>query len=522
MARLRSFVRSPGAGGTGRNEGTGSMARRPARNLMAACGASGLLIAALALQASAVTPERTSPDRAPAEIDRLEKVTPELMDAMTRDLGLTRAEASERLSFQTEASGIAERLEAELGKAYGGSWLDEDANRMYVAATKADAKADIVAEGATAVVVDHSLETLNGWLEALDSAAEADGTTIPTRYVDVESNRIVMGAHDVAEARKLVSAAGVPAQAVRIEKTSERPVPLIDVVGGNAYYIGSGARCSIGFSVEGGFVTAGHCGDVNDTTSQPTGVFRGSSFPGNDYAWVEVASGNTPIGAVNNYSGGRVEVAGSTDAPIGAAVCRSGSTTGWHCGSIQARNATVTYPQGTVYGLIRTNVCAEPGDSGGSLLAGNQAQGVTSGGSGNCSVGGTTYFQPVNEILQAYQLTLLTGDGGGDPPPPTGCSDYPNVYQGSLSSGGQAIEPNGSYFYEPSSGTHEGCLAGPSGADFDLYLQKWTGWYWSTVARGITPGPSETVTYNGTSGYYRYIVHAYSGSGSYTLGIDAP
>lgn len=520
---LRAFVRSPGVESPGADEGTSSMARRPALGLMAATAASGLLVAGLALHATAAAPESAAPDRAPADIERVEKVTPELMEAMTRDLGLTRAEAGERLSFQAEASGIAQRLEGDLGRHYAGSWLGEDANRMYVAVTTADAKADVVAEGATAVVVDHSLDALDGWLAELDAAAESAGDAVPTRYVDVESNRIVVGAHDIAKARKLVRDAGVPASAVEITKTSERPEPLIDVVGGNAYYIGSGSRCSIGFSVQGGFVTAGHCGRTGARTSQPTGTFRGSSFPGNDYAWVEVASGNTPIGAVNNYSGGRVEVAGSTDAPIGAAVCRSGSTTGWHCGSIQARNATVTYPEGTVSGLIRTNVCAEPGDSGGSLLAGDQAQGVTSGGSGNCSRGGTTYFQPVNEILQAYRLDLITSDGGGDPePPPTGCSDYPNVYQRYLSSGGQSIEPNGGYFYRSVSGTHEGCLDGPSGADFDLYLQKWTGWSWSTVARSISPGPSETVTYNGTPGYYRYVVHAYSGSGSYTVGISAP
>ena len=80
----------------------------------------------------------------------------------------------------------------------------------------------------------------------------------------------------------------------------------------------------------------------------------------------------------------------------------------WHCGTVQAKNQTVRYAQGTVYGLTRTNVCAEPGDSGGSWLSGNQAQGVTSCGSGNCTSGGTTYFQPVNEILSAYGLRLVT------------------------------------------------------------------------------------------------------------------
>ena len=112
---------------------------------------------------------------------------------------------------------------------------------------------------------------------------------------------------------------------------------------------------------------------------------------------------------MNNYAGGIVAVSGSSESPVGSSICRSGSTTGWHCGTIGARDATVNYAEGSVFGLIRTDVCAEPGDSGGSAISGSQAQGVTSGGSGNCSSGGETYFQPVNEILSAYGLSLITG-----------------------------------------------------------------------------------------------------------------
>ncbi|MGH3313685.1 MAG: trypsin-like serine protease, partial [Streptomyces sp.] len=64
--------------------------------------------------------------------------------------------------------------------------------------------------------------------------------------------------------------------------------------------------------------------------------------------------------------------------------------------------------EGTVRGLTRSSVCAEPGDSGGSFISGSQAQGTTSGGSGDCSYGGNTYYQPVNEALSAYGLTLST------------------------------------------------------------------------------------------------------------------
>jgi streptogrisin C len=310
---------------------------------------------------------------------------------------------------------------------------------------------------------------------------------------------------------------------VRVVATSENPVPLYDVRGGDAYYMGG--RCSVGFSVSGGFVTAGHCGTTGTATQGynqvAQGTFRGSSFPGNDYAWVQVNSNWTPQPWVNNYAGGNVTVAGSTEAAVGASICRSGSTTGWRCGTVQAKNSTVNYPQGTVTGLTRTNACAEPGDSGGSWLSGQQAQGVTSGGSGNCSSGGTTYFQPVNEILSVYGLTLTTS-GGGEPPPPTGCSGYEFTRSGSLGSGASVYQPDGSYYYSSASGTHRACLDGPSGVDFDVYLQKWNGSAWANVASGTTPNPDETVSYSGTAGYYRYRVHAYSGSGSYTLGFSNP
>jgi subtilisin family serine protease len=67
--------------------------------------------------------------------------------------------------------------------------------------------------------------------------------------------------------------------------------------------------------------------------------------------------------------------------------------------------------------------------------------------------------------------SLLTTGGGGDPP--AACSGG-TLYTGSLSfTGDFDYHPNGTYYYSSVSGTHKGCLVGPtSGADFDLYLQK--------------------------------------------------
>src|SRR5215210_7765499 len=74
--------------------------------------------------------------------------------------------------------------------------------------------------------------------------------------------------------------------------------------------------------------------------------------------------------------------------------------------------------------------------------------------------------------------SLLTTSGGGGAPC-TSCT----LYTGSLSgTGSYQYQPNGTYYYSSVSGYHKGWLRGPtSGADFDLYLQKWNGSSWVIV-----------------------------------------
>jgi streptogrisin C len=100
---------------------------------------------------------------------------------------------------------------------------------------------------------------------------------------------------------------------------------------------------------------------------------------------------------------------------LGDRVCLSGSTSGYHCGRVEALGETVNYGDGNVVnGLTRTSVCAEAGDSGGPFMSGNQAQGTLSGGSGGCLLGGESYFQPIQEVLRTYALTLMTGGEARD------------------------------------------------------------------------------------------------------------
>ncbi|TCB96230.1 S1 family peptidase [Micromonospora zingiberis] len=374
----------------------------------------GVVVAAVGAAAAITLPSFAGDGGAPRSAptgQAVEGADPEVVEAMRRDLGLDQSQVAARLKTERWATGVVDQLRSELGADYGGSWLSADGSQLNVAVADAAEAARVRATGAVPKVVERGVGQLDTLKTRMDRTA-ARAENVSGWYVDVASNSVVVLAAPGAEAAgwRFVARAGVPRQAVRMA-TEEQPRLFADVRGGEPFFVGSG-RCSVGFAVVGGYVTAGHCGRVGDRTSGPDGelqgVFRASSFPGDDWAFVQVNSNTRVLPEVTDFRGGIARVAGSQEVPAGSSICRSGSTTGVRCGTVQARNATVRYPEGLVSGLVRTNVCAEPGDSGGSWISGNQAQGVTSGGSGDCVRGGTTFYQPVNEILQRNNLTLIT------------------------------------------------------------------------------------------------------------------
>jgi len=116
--------------------------------------------------------------------------------------------------------------------------------------------------------------------------------------------------------------------------------------------------------------------------------------------------------------------------------------------------------------------------------------------------------------------SLLSG-GGTTPPPGCGGTTYTGTLSGTGANSYQPSESPG-YYYSSVSGAHTGSLTGPSGTDFDLYLQKWNGSSWAIVARSEGTTSTESISYNGTAGYYRWRIYSYSGSGSFTLCATRP
>src|SRR5215213_9487812 len=248
-----------------------------------------------------------------------------------------------------------------------------------------------------------------GQLSAARDAVRQSGVRGIAWYVDRAVDRVVVTADSTvsaAEVATIKQRAGADAQAIRISHVPGTFRLLLSA--GNAIY-GGQYRCSLGFNVVSRstyyFLTAGHCGKLVTTwytnVGQTTliGPTVNYSFPGNDYALVRYA--NTSLSHPGGFT--------VANAFVGEKVTRKGSTTGTHTGTVTALDASVRYSgreHGTVSGLIQTTVCAEPGDSGGPLYDGTKALGLTSGGSGDCRSGGTTFFQPVREAANAYGVTV--------------------------------------------------------------------------------------------------------------------
>ncbi|MEV5510063.1 S1 family peptidase [Streptomyces orinoci] len=266
---------------------------------------------------------------------------------------------------------------------------------------------------ATRQTAGQALTRLASARRALDTEAAIPGTAW---VADPAAGRLVVTADPTVTGARMARLKRVTARlgdTVLVRRTTTRLSRLL--AGGDAIW-GEQARCSAAFNVvkdgQPYFLTAGHCGDAVPVWSQtrggpPEARTADSVFPGHDYALARYTAPVDHPSAVR-LSGGRLQKIDRAGQPrLGERVWRSGSTTGVHEGRITGLDATVNYPEGRVDGLIKTDICAEPGDSGGPLFDGDLALGITSGGSGNCVLGGETYYQPVTGALKAYGASIL-------------------------------------------------------------------------------------------------------------------
>ncbi|MEU1869740.1 streptogrisin D [Streptomyces ambofaciens] len=336
---------------------------------------------------------------------------------------VTRAVASEPpdasaapRTLAQHAPGAAADLVARLGTdRTAGHWAGSD-GRPVVAVTDERAAEAVRRAGATAKRVRHSMSELRSATSTLRAAPRVPGTAWALDYrsneVVVRGDRTVSG----SDWSRLTDVAEGIGGFVRMERTEGAFTTRLN---GAEPILSTAGRCSAGFNVTDGtndfILTAGHCGPTGSVWfgdgrgDRQVGTTVAGSFPGDDFSLVEYANGQAGDGAdvVAVGDGKGVRITGAGEPAVGQRVFRSGSTSGLREGRVRALDATVNYPEGTVTGLIETDVCAEPGDSGGPMFSEGVALGVTSGGSGDCAEGGTTFFQPLPEAMESLGVRLV-------------------------------------------------------------------------------------------------------------------
>ncbi|MEU3188475.1 S1 family peptidase [Streptomyces sp. NPDC006923] len=308
----------------------------------------------------------------------------------------------------TAAGNLASTLDEKLGGDTAGSYYDAGTRALVVNVVDERAAEAVRRAGGRARLVENSLTELGNARAVLTDRATVPGTSW---VVDPVSNKVVVTADRTVKGAAWDRLSGVVRELggrAELRRTAGEFKPFVS--GGDAI-TGSGGRCSLGFNVvkdgEPYFLTAGHCTEAiqtwSDAQGTEIGTNEGSSFPDNDYGLVKYTAEVPHPSEVDLYDGSAQPITQAGDATVGQTVTRSGSTTQVHSGRVTGLDATVNYGGGDIVnGLIQTTVCAEPGDSGGSLFAGGTALGLTSGGSGDCSSGGETFFQPATEALAAF------------------------------------------------------------------------------------------------------------------------
>jgi streptogrisin C len=401
-----------------------------------------IVVAGLALGAG---PAGAADPSGAAKGGRAEANDAEIMAAMQRDLGLSADQVEKQRALQAKAIKLDQELQATLGSAFAGSAYDAKTGKLVVSVSDATRLDEVRAAGAVARLVKFSRAQLEAKKADLDvSAGKAKGAGAQARrsggarqasvagmtswYVDTTDNSVHVTVQK-GKAKTAKAALAKYGDAVTVVESDLAPTPT-------ARYMDGGDNinnnCSAGINLYSGslakgfLLTAGHCVSPSSYVYGQGGTYFGQTLEswytsGYDDALIRNDNAGFwwqgPWVDVNPADGGVITTRSYTDAPVGTTVCKSGMTTKWTCGSITAKNVTITYTSGvTVYGLTRHNACVEKGDSGGanvSWTGSYAAEGVTSGASlrwdgyrdrclsafGQANV---SYYQPIADSLAYY------------------------------------------------------------------------------------------------------------------------
>ncbi|UGT40758.1 S1 family peptidase [Nocardia yamanashiensis] len=438
------------------------MARRAAVRAATVAFASTVIASPLLVTAHA---EPGSPNQLAAD-----KLPAELVQAIQRDLKMTATEYLERSAKAQQLRDYAKEFRSERPDEFAGAWMGTD-GKPVLAVTSLDA-ARIAAEDGyqtrlapiNADGMESSLDQLNSWITSLPR--EISGA-INSVAIDFLNSQLVLSVANTPAGHLLNLPTLIANIKVILSPDSGGPVDRRPM-GGDTYITAPTAIsdsalttvdvCSFGFnSVDAAGnalnISAGHCNpnigkgneraDVyipnvrNIAASPQVGSFVRSQLGGGqalDYSVIKLNDAAVANGMdqphVRGANSTTLTITGVADPITGAPVCKSGQSSTFTCGFVVAdRVETQLYTaegqSKTVRGFA-SSACTLGGDSGGAIVTGTLALGITSGSNAadapNCNeansalaqYGGTaTLGIPVRAILADIDANSGGGIGSG-------------------------------------------------------------------------------------------------------------
>ncbi|RSN06917.1 peptidase S1 [Streptomyces sp. WAC 05977] len=346
-----------------------------------------------------------------------------MLETLAAQLKVSPLQAAKKLDHEKNLIASLESIRTR-GLHTDGAYFD-DAGALVVNADAASAK-ELRSAGLTPRTGVRGENALNALSAKVGTVIGKDVGQVQAWGPELAADQVVVTVQpgaDSALVRRLTALPGVSVQT----GVANGNTTHADVIPGQIMDLVPGTNCSLGFpgTTSNGnnvMLTAGHCVEGNPDILNRSGVHIGrgvaTQFPSADMGLMDIDAEDTGRGYVDTRMGTTVRITGSSKAPVGTTLCKAGNTTGWTCGKITAYNQTVRYSGESVAttGLAKSTVCTEGGDSGGAYIAGNTAQGMTSGGpadghdcgwnQGANATGSYSYYQPVVDAANKYGVTL--------------------------------------------------------------------------------------------------------------------
>ncbi|MBF6140750.1 protease [Nocardia farcinica] len=437
------------------------VARRAAVRAASLGVAATVLLAPLSGTSTAdPVPGQLSADSLPAE----------LVEAIARDLKMTPTEYLDRAARAQQLRDYAQDFRAERPDDFAGAWMGAD-GKPVVAVTSADAARIAAADGyqthlapVSADSLESSLTQLAHWMNSLPRELSQAVNSVA---IDFLNSQLIVSVANTPAGHMLNLPTLIANIKVILSPDSGGPVERRPM-GGDTYISAPTSLqdeslrgvdvCSFGFnSVDAAGnalnISAGHCDpnidksderasvylpNVQDIANSPElGSFVRAELGGPsalDYSVIQLneraVRGGMDRPIVRGANGTTLTITGVADPITGAPVCKSGQSSTFTCGFVVAdRVETQLYTANGESRTIRgfaSSACTLGGDSGGAIVSGTLALGITSGSNAadapNCNeanvalapYGGTaTLGIPIRAILADIDATSGGGVGSG-------------------------------------------------------------------------------------------------------------